>query len=154
MDKLQRTELLDEYYKLAGFVQVYDSYSVTIKTWGVTISAAALGLGFSKDVIAQDRQTVIFFIAFVLAVAFWATDTEFKLLQQAHIYRYSALEKALQEDMYITSPSILLTFCEGLKTDDASHKWISVALWPSVMFPHVVFVALSAFAIAHKLCSH
>jgi|ERR1039457_1150810 hypothetical protein len=147
MDKLQRAELLDEYYKLAGFVQVYDSYSVSIKAWGVTVSGAALGLGFSKDVVAHNAQIALFFIALLLAVAFWATDTEFKLLQQAHIYRYSALEKALQQDESITSPSILKTFCEGVKRDDTAHRWRSVAFWPSVMLPHVFFVGLSLLAI-------
>ena len=147
MDKEQRSELLEEYFRLTAFVQAYDSYFLSIKAWGVTVSGAAIGVGFSRDLIAQNMQMQVFAIALALAIAFWFTEVRFKLIQLAHIYRQAALEKALQGNEYVKSPSILESYKEGRRTDNAQKRWRSVILWPQVMFPHVIFVVLSFILI-------
>ena len=78
-----------------------------------------MGIGFSKDVIEHGYQIEVFVLALALATSFWLTETRFKLLQQGHVYRYSLLEKALQDDTYITSPAILESFGANRRLDDA-----------------------------------
>ena len=143
MDEKQRAILSEEYYKLAGFVQAYDSYFISIKNWGVTVSGAAIGVGFSKEAIGQNTQIVIFSIALILSLAFWITEVRFKLLQLAHIYRQSELEQALQDGRVIPSPRILQAYGEGRSFDQVQKRWRSIMFWPQVMFPHVIFTLLS-----------
>jgi hypothetical protein len=144
--------MLAEYFKVADYVQGYDSQFLTIKAWGVSASAVTLGIGFSKDIIERGYQIEVFVIALALATSFWLTETRFKLLQQGHIYRYSQLEKALQDDTYIPSPAILASFGANRRLDDARSRWRSVAFWPHVMFPHVIFVGISLILILVAAC--
>jgi hypothetical protein len=143
----QRAKMLAEYFKVADYVQAYDSQFLTIKAWGVSASAFALGIGFSRDVVEKGYQIEVFVVALALAISFWLTETRFKLLQQGHIYRYSLLEKALQDDSYVTSPAILESFGANRRLDDARGRWRSVAFWPHVMFPHVIFVSISLILV-------
>ena len=145
MDRDQRSQLLAEYFKVAEFVQAYDPHCLTIKAWGVSITAVALGIGLSKDVIERGYQIEVFLVALGLAISFWLTETRFKLFQLRHIPRYSALEKAIQDDVYIKSPAILESFGTGVRLEHA--RRLPVAFWPHVMFPHVIFVGLSLFLI-------
>ena len=151
MNDQQRSELFEEYFKEAGFVQSYESYFLTIKTWGVTASGAAIGVGFSKDLISQNRQLEIFVIALALAVAFWLTEVRFKLMQLAHINRQASLERALQENTYIKSPAILESFGEASLVNRDQKRWRKIMLWPHVMLPHVIFVTLSLIVIVIQI---
>jgi hypothetical protein len=147
MDADQRAQLYAEYFKIAEFVQAYDAQFLSIKAWGVSVSAAAIAVGFSKDVIERGYQIEVFVVAFALAFSFWLTETRFKLLQLGHMYRYNSLEEALQKDTYIRSPDILGGFGVGRRRDDAKRRWRSVAFWPHVMFPHVIFAGLSLLLV-------
>ncbi|HMV51556.1 MAG TPA: hypothetical protein PLD20_10385 [Blastocatellia bacterium] len=150
MEKEQRSELTEEYFKLSAFVQAYDAYFLSIKNWGVTVSGAALGVSFSKDLIAQDKQILVLIIALILAVAFWLTEVRFKLIQLAHIYRQLALEKAIQENTYIQNPAILTSYGQGRSFDEKQKRWRLVMFWPQVMLPHIIFVSLSLiFIVVH-----
>src|SRR5436305_15215505 len=40
--RMNRQEALDEYYKVAAFVQAYDGYFLNVKAWGVTVTAGAI----------------------------------------------------------------------------------------------------------------
>jgi len=132
----QRETLLQEYLKLTDIVHAYDDYFLRIKTWGVTVSAAALGLGiqmFSPGVLA---------VALVLAMSFWVTETHFKMLQLGHMRRVSELERSLSSaKSHEESPRIFGALAEERRTNIASKRVRRVIWWPQVMFPHVGFVA-------------
>jgi hypothetical protein len=143
--------MLEEYFKLASFVQAYDSYFLTIKTWGVTVTGTAMGVGFSKDLIAQDGQILIFVIALVLATAFWFTEVRFKLIQMAHVFRQSALERALQNETHIKYPGLLESYGDRSMVNKEQKRWRTIMFWPHVMFPHIIFVVLSLCLIAIRI---
>src|SRR3954451_25018513 len=83
---MNRQEAFDEYYKVAAFVQAYDGFFLNIKAWGVTVTAGAIAAGFSSGVAASRvSQVVVFAVALLLACAFWASETMFKMLQLAHV---------------------------------------------------------------------
>lgn len=137
-----RTQLLDEYYKLSAIIQSYDSYFVSIKAWGVTVSGAAIGVGFSRG-----GPVAVFIVALALSLAFWFTETSFKLLQLGHFGRILQLEDALREGTDIPSPEIYRGFDKKRKKDFKSFLWLRVLFYPHVMFPHILFVVLSAVYI-------
>ncbi len=140
---VSRSELFEEYYKLSAIVQSYDSYCLTIKAWGVTVSGAAIGVAFSRA-----GSLGVFIVAFALSLAFWLTEVRFKLFQLAHMLRVSELENALQNNLPMTSPRIFAAFGEQSRSNLKSKRWRAVTLWPQVMLPHVFFAVLSLVLIA------
>lgn len=130
--KDKRSELLEEYYKLAAIVQGYDSYYLSIKAWGVTVSGAAIGVGFSIG-----KPIQVFVVAFALSLAFWLTEVRFKLFQLGHMFRIAQLEEALQNETKIISPRIFRSFQEESSRNILVKRWRSVLFWPQVMFPHI-----------------
>jgi hypothetical protein len=143
MTKDQRTELLQEYYHLSSYVQGYDAHFLLIKSWGITVSGAAIGVGFSSNLLGTSGRVGLFGIAFVLSIAFWITEVRFKLIQLAHVYRQSGLEHALREDSFIRTPAILESYGQGMAIDRRRKRFRAVMFWPHVMMPHVLFAGLS-----------
>lgn len=151
MDKDQRSEVLQEYYHLAGYVQGYDAHFLLIKSWSITVSGAAIGVGFSTGLAGSDRQLGLFVVAFVLSIAFWITEVSFKLIQLAHVYRQSSLENALRERKDIATPAILESYGYGIAIDRERKRWRAVMAWPHVMLPHVLVAALSLILVLYHL---
>ena len=141
---MTRPEAFEEYYKLAGFVQAYDGYFLGIKAWGVSVSAAAIGAGFSAAVAtSRASQVAVFCIAGVLSLASWASEVMMKMLQVAHVYRLVALEQALAGNSEISGPAYLSSFSEAQGLNRLTRRWRKVARFPHVAFPHVVFLCAS-----------
>ncbi len=151
MNADQRAELRQEYYHLAGYVQGYDAHFLLIKSWGITVSGAAIGIGFSTDLAGTNRQIGLFLIAFVLSLAFWITEVNFKLIQLAHIYRQSFLERSLREGTHVPTPAILESYGHGMALDRERKRWRSVMSWPHVMLPHALLAALSLLLVVYHV---
>jgi hypothetical protein len=131
-----RDELLTEYYKITDIIHKYDDYFLRIKTWGVTVSGAATGVGVAQ------RSEVTFFIATLLAISFWFTEARYKVLQLDHILRIEELESALKLKSVpadFQTPRIFGALSERKKHHKKIRKWRSVLFWPHVIFPHIFF---------------
>jgi hypothetical protein len=75
---LLRDDLSKEYYAILGVVSSYDGWLLIVKGWSVSLSLAALGLGF------QQRHFALFALAAVTGAAFWYIDG----LMRGYQYRY------------------------------------------------------------------
>jgi hypothetical protein len=137
IESSRRAELFKEYETVIGILQMYDSYFLTIKNWGVTVGGAAVAVGATKG------STDIFLVGTVIALGFWVTEARFKLLQLGHTRRAAELERALQANEEVLHPRILGAFGEESARNIAMSRWRSVMRWPQVMFPHVVVVVVS-----------
>ena len=146
-----RAELFEEYYKLAAIVQSYDSYCLTIKAWGVTVSGAALSVAISRE--EPIAASMVALVAFALSVAFWLTEVRFKLFQLGHMLRVAELEGALQNGLPVAAPRIFTAFGEEGARNLNKKRWRSVTFWPQVMLPHIVFAGLSLTLIAVEIAS-
>jgi hypothetical protein len=62
---LLREDLSKEYYATLDVVSSYDGWLLIVKGWSVTLSLAALGLGF------QQRHFALFALAAATGVGFW-----------------------------------------------------------------------------------
>jgi hypothetical protein len=144
-DTERRAELFEEYYKLAAVVQGYDSYCLTIKAWGVTVSGTALGIAFSRE--GSVAVSMVAALALALSAAFWLTEVRFKLFQLGHMLRVAELEDALQNGLNVPGPRIFSAFGEESVKNIQAKRWKSVVFWPQVMLPHIVFVSFSAILI-------
>jgi hypothetical protein len=147
MTKEQRSELLDEYYKVYSFVQAYDPYFISIKNWGVTVTGAALAVGLSRE---NNRPLLVFSVALALSIAFWFTEVLFKNSQLAHLRRVTIIEEGLRNDSSLESPAIAKSYDEGKAENQKKQKWRGVMFWRHVMLPHVIFSFISLGFILYE----
>ncbi|GAA4357950.1 hypothetical protein [Angustibacter luteus] len=83
-----REDLNREYYAALGAVSEYDGRLMVIKGWSVTLSLAALGLGF------QQQHYALFGLAAVTALGFWFLDVLLKGYQMRYYARMRDIEVA------------------------------------------------------------
>ena len=81
-----------EYFALMETVAGADQRLLTIKGWGVTLSLAALGLGF------QHRAYGYFLVAAVSSAAFWLLEAAVKRHQMRYYPRMREIEVARHAD--------------------------------------------------------
>ncbi|MFD6388667.1 hypothetical protein [Nocardia sp. NPDC060259] len=154
-------DLRAEYAQLLDIVNGFDQRLLTIKGWGVTLSLAALGLGF------QQNHYGLFLVAAASGVAFWLLEA-FTKAHQVHYYpRMRAIEMTAHTLFSVVLPggerasSPLIDWSwwvaenpvrpDGHRADPADPKpgerpssWWRRQPWffAHVMFPHVVAIAL------------
>lgn len=152
-------DLGTEYYALVAAVAGVDSRLMTVKGWSVTLSLAALGLGF------QQGHYALFGLGAATAAAFWFLDGLMKGHQLRYYPRMRDIEVAACELNSVESdtlqlasaPRIDMMWSYEIKRDDkawrnepperrepaASRRLRRVRFWlPNVMFPHMLAVAL------------
>jgi hypothetical protein len=88
---LLREDLSKEYYALLDVVSSYDGWLLIVKGWSVTLSLAALGLGF------QQRHYALFFLAAASGAAFWLLDG----LMKGYQYRYYVRMREIEYTGYL-----------------------------------------------------
>jgi hypothetical protein len=83
-----RQDLLQEYYAILDVVSGFDQRVMTIKGWSVTLSLAALGLGF------QQGHYALFALGAVTGLGFWLIDAATKTHQMRYYARMRDIELA------------------------------------------------------------
>jgi hypothetical protein len=83
-----REDLSREYYALVDTVSGYDGRLMIVKGWSVTLSLAALGLGF------QQQHYALFALGAATALAFWFLDAMMKGHQVRSYSRMRDIEVA------------------------------------------------------------
>lgn len=145
----------DEYFSLLKSVADFDQRHLTVKGWGVTLSLAALGLGF------QYRAYGFFLIAAASSLAFWVIEHAGKRHQMRHYVRIREIEvhqylRAPEEEKSFSSPRTDWSWHTARKTlaGVSSHglmpvehrgqnRWYGVAgLLPHVALPHAITLAI------------
>ena len=101
---LLREDLSKEYYPTLDVVSKYDGWLLIVKGWSVTLSLAALGLGF------QQRHYALFFLAAVTGAAFWYLDG----LMKGYQYRYYVRMREIEYTSYLIN-RVALDFKYGKK---------------------------------------
>jgi hypothetical protein len=94
-----------EYFTLVNTVTEFDRRLLTIKGWGVTLSLAAVGLGF------QYKSYGFFLLAAASSLAFWSIEAVIKRHQIRYYPRIREIEvnrfeSAFKQDKERTSPRI------------------------------------------------
>ena len=88
---LLREDLSKEYYAILGVVSGYDGWLMIVKGWSVTLSLAALGLGF------QQQHFALFALAALTGAAFWFLDG----LMKGYQYRYYVRMREIEYTAYL-----------------------------------------------------
>jgi hypothetical protein len=88
---LLREDLSKEYYAILNVITSYDGWLLIVKGWSVTLSLAALGLGF------QQRHFALFALGAATAVGFWYLDG----LMKGYQYRYYVRMREIEYTSYL-----------------------------------------------------
>ena len=88
-----REDLTKEYYALLDVISNYDGWLLIVKGWSVTLSLAALGLGF------QQRHYALFALAALTGGAFWFLDG----LMKGYQFRYYVRMREIEYTAYLIS---------------------------------------------------
>lgn len=148
----------DEYFALVKSVADFDQRLLTVKGWGVTLSLAALGLGF------QYRAYGFFLIAAASSLAFWVIEHAGKRHQMRHYVRIREIEvnqylRAPDKEKAFSSPRTDWSWNTAKKTfggqvgqerrpleHRGKNKWYGVAgLLPHVALPHAITLAIGLY---------
>src|SRR5262245_32500636 len=116
---------LEEYFSLVKSVSEFDQRLLTVKSWGVTLSLAALGFGF------QYRSFGLFLVAAASSLAFWSLEGTIKRHQMRHYPRMREIEvnryvRADERDKAFSAPRMDWSwaradrFFRGLVSDPAA----------------------------------
>src|SRR5262245_53385523 len=76
----------EEYFALVKSVSEFDQRLLTVKSWSVTLSLAALGFGF------QYRSYGLFLVAAASSLAFWSLEGTIKRQQMRYYPRMRQIE--------------------------------------------------------------
>jgi hypothetical protein len=159
----RETRLMDdlskEYYALLDAVAGADDRQITVKGWSVTLSLAALGLGF------QQQHYALFALGAATAAAFWFLDA----LTKGHQFRYYSRMRDIELAAYllnsvalkgldqVSAPRIDMTWGykgedrdwrndppERRKGNDIRRRLRLRYVVPTVSVPHVLAVILGS----------
>lgn len=155
-----RADLNKEYYALMGVVSEYDGRLMIIKGWSVTLSLAALGLGF------QQGHYALFGLGAATALAFWSLEILMKGYQMRSYSRMRDIEVAayhinaveLERLGLVSAPRVDMSWgYRGQEKDwrtDAPERreateirrqrWLRFVI-PNVWLPHAVAVLLGVY---------
>lgn len=97
-----REDLTKEYYAVLEVVLNFHGRLITVKGWSVTLSLAALGLGF------QQRHYVLFLLGAVTGAAFWWLDARMTRFQ----YRYFTRLREIEYTAYLIN-RVPLDYTDG-----------------------------------------
>lgn len=154
------TSMRSEYELLVKVVSEFDGRLLTIKGWSVTLSLAALVLGFQHD------HYALFGLASVSALGFWSIDALTKAHQVRYYSRMRDIEVASFHLNRIGLPTLLGSFSSPRIDVSWSYRgnvpdWRGDPPWrldpvavrrlirrswrmPHVVLPHVVAVVVGA----------
>jgi hypothetical protein len=146
---------LQEYFTLVKSVSEFDQRLLTVKSWGVTLSLAALGLGF------QYRSYGMFLVAAASSIAFWSLESVMKRHQMRYYPRMREIEvsrhsRAAESDRAVSSPRIDWSWMQadrvlrgtltrgdtGPQPTTASRAYAHVWLMLHVALPHLITLVI------------
>ena len=152
---------LEEYFALLKCVSEFDQRLLTVKSWGVTLSLAGLGLGF------QFRSYGMFLVAAASSLAFWSLEGTIKRHQMRYYPRMREIEvnryrRAADEDRAFSAPRIDWSWVQagrlfrGLLSDAAappqpstqSRSYARAWLLLHVAVPHAITLLIGTLLFA------
>jgi hypothetical protein len=135
MDREVVSLLKEEYFHLQKTVEDFDQRTLTIKAWSVTTSMAGIAASF-----LHSDAAVLSLLAALASLSFWMTEALWKEFQQCYYPRIRNLEVAFSKGDTTERPFRINRTWSRTYHKYNLRRYIQVAVWPHVMFPHVFIV--------------
>lgn len=130
MDETKLSALGKEYVALQKIIDSFDTKSLTIKAWSVTVSMSGIGAAFIS------RSQLLFLLSSFSALIFWFLEYFWKTYQHSHFARIYELEK------YFRNNEIEIELYQAASSWDKAFDRMSfkkkrtIFTWSNVMLPH------------------
>jgi hypothetical protein len=132
METSEKKDLLKaEYFKLQDFYEGFDSKIQTIKGWSVTISIAAITIGFSA------KNEYIWLLASLSSLVFWIMEAKWKAFQYYHYGRIAEIEEAFKNDNYDILKPLQISNAFVYYSRNHPRKPISIMFKNWVLIPYL-----------------
>jgi hypothetical protein len=134
--------LRQEYFHLQNSVEDFDKRSLTIKSWSVTSSLAAIGFALKEE------RPVLLLVGSASALLFWVIEAIWKSYQQAHYPRIRAIEDFMRggSSTELSSPSIMRSWSKSWRWN----SFIPIMVWGGVCLPHIAVVIVGLLLWSHS----
>ena len=139
MDESEKRQLLkDEYLHIQNVIEGFDGRAITIKSWSITFSFAALVGAFVS------HSPAVFLLAGFSAVLFWLIEGYWKTFQYAYYDRSGKIEDYFAEKRKDIIPlQIGRDWFKRWQGGGSKRLW-RIMFWSHVALPHVAIVATGA----------
>ena len=129
--------LKEEYIAIQKYVQSFDDKALTIKAWSVSFSLATIVGAFAT------HSAFVVAVAGLSALSFWITEVYIRAYQFAYYDRNGRIEKYFKKKTPSFTPFQTGTSWSESFAKIGPRKLATISIWPEVMFPHILPVALS-----------
>lgn len=128
-------ELKEEYFHLQKVIEDFDSKSITIKAWSVTLSMSGIGAAFIKD------KCIILLLSGISALLFWIVEASWKHFQFSYYSRIREIEKFARGELSQISPLQINTSWKQSYHERGLFRFLSIFLQAHVLLPHgIIFI--------------
>ncbi len=136
MDEKEKRELLkSEYLHLQSVIEDFDQRALTVKTWSISFSFAALGGAFAAN------APIVLLVASVSALIFWFLEGQWKTFQYAYYSRSETIEEFFAGKIQDLAPMQIGTSWRSDWNEGGIKRLLWIIRWPHVAMPHIaVFV--------------
>ncbi len=126
-----------EYFHLQSVIENFDSKSLTIKAWSVTITGA-IGVA---SAFAGNNITLLF--AAAASLMFWLIDASWKVFQYANYRRITHIEEFMRgKRKKLPSLQISRSWVASYQKG-GKKRFFRILFWPRVILPHgAMFILL------------
>jgi len=132
MENVNHDLLEKEYFHLQRVVEEFDSKSLTIKAWSVT-----LGVSIATSKAFTDNMMLLL-VAAIGALMFWFIEAYWKTFQYANYRRIGQIEDYFSgKREEIKTPQIGTSWGESY-SEGGIERLLRIFFWPHVVLPHGV----------------
>ena len=139
--------LIKEYFHLQEVVEEFDSKSLTIKAWSVSLSMTGIGAAYSQD------KPIILFFAGISALLFWLIEGLWKTFQYAYYARIKGIENHWAGNESEMKPLQIAASWSKSWHEGGVRRLFRILLWPHVFLPHAVVFLSGVVAYLFKWCA-
>ena len=146
-EKKRRVDLFkDEYFHIHNIIDSFDTKSLTIKAWSVTVSMSGIGGAFISHI------PVLLLLSSFSALIFWILEYYWKSFQDPHFTRINEIESYINGEKDSLEPMQIGKHWEINRKNGEFKRFLSIMRYLNVLTPHfyILLFGLIVF-ILHKL---
>lgn len=141
------SQFKEEYLQLHTVVDSFDTKTLTIKAWSVTVGMSGIGGAFIS------HTPVLLLLASFSAFVFWLLEYYWKSFQYPHFIRVDDIEDYISGNRDSLEPMQIGKSWESNYRLGGAKRFFTIFKWSNVMIPHIyVLLCGVGLFIGHKLC--
>jgi hypothetical protein len=137
MDEFSRSILKDEYLAIQTLIDSFDTKSLTIKAWSVTLAASGIGASIIS------KEPSILLLIGLSSLLFWIIEVTWKSFQYAHYERLGKIEKYFSGELKEIVPLQIGASWNKHFRKGGYKRFFKIMSWKNVHLPHSIIFIIS-----------